>query len=68
VGSETWSLTLREEQIDGVSEQVAEENIRTKREEVTGDWRNLRNEERHNLYCPSVNIIGVMRSRGRGLE
>jgi hypothetical protein len=33
-----------------------------KREEVTGDWRRLHNEELHNLY-PSRNIIRVIKSR-----
>jgi hypothetical protein len=33
-----------------------------KREEMTGDWRKLRNEELHNLYC-SPNIIRMIKSR-----
>jgi hypothetical protein len=33
-----------------------------KRDEVTGDWGKLHNEELHNLYC-SPNTIGVIRSR-----
>jgi hypothetical protein len=33
-----------------------------KREEVTGDWRRLHNEELHNLYA-SPNIIRVIKSR-----
>jgi hypothetical protein len=32
-----------------------------KRDEVTGDWRKLHNEELHNLYSP--NIITMMKSR-----
>jgi hypothetical protein len=28
-----------------------------KREEVTGDWRKLHNEELHNLYSPDIRII-----------
>jgi hypothetical protein len=31
-----------------------------KREEMTGDWRRLHNEELHNLYA-SLNIIRVIR-------
>jgi hypothetical protein len=33
-----------------------------KRDEVTGDWRKLQNEELHNLYS-SPNIIRIMKSR-----
>jgi hypothetical protein len=34
-----------------------------KRDEVTGDWRKLHNEELHNL-CSSPNIIRMIKSRG----
>jgi hypothetical protein len=33
-----------------------------KRDEVTGDWRKLHNEELHNLYS-SINIIRMFKSR-----
>jgi hypothetical protein len=33
-----------------------------KRDEVTGEWRKLHNEELHNLY-PSPDIIGQVKSR-----
>jgi hypothetical protein len=33
-----------------------------KRDEVTGDWRKLHNEELHNLY-PSPNTTGMIKSR-----
>jgi hypothetical protein len=33
-----------------------------KRDEVTGDWRKLNNEELHNLYS-SPNIIRMIKSR-----
>jgi hypothetical protein len=33
-----------------------------KRDDVTGDWRKLHNEELHKLY-PSPNIIRMMKSR-----
>jgi hypothetical protein len=35
----------------------------SKRDEVTGDWRKLHNEEIHNLYS-SPNIIRMIKSRG----
>jgi hypothetical protein len=31
-------------------------------DEVTGEWRKLRNEELHGLYT-SLNIVGVIKSR-----
>jgi len=36
--------------------------FRPKREEVTGEWRRLHNEERNYLYC-SPNIVRVIKSR-----
>jgi hypothetical protein len=38
-----------------------------KRDEVTGDWRKLHNEEIHNLYS-SPNIIRMIKSRSVRLE
>jgi hypothetical protein len=32
-----------------------------KRDEVTGDWRKLHNEELHKLYC-SPNVIKIIKS------
>jgi hypothetical protein len=37
----------------------------SKRDEVTGEWRKLRNEELNDLYC-SPNFVRVMRSRIMG--
>jgi hypothetical protein len=34
-----------------------------KRDEVTGEWRRLENEELHNL-CSSPNVIKQIKSRG----
>jgi hypothetical protein len=62
-GCETWSLTLREEHRLMVSEnRVLRRIFGPKRDEVTGDWRNLRNEELHILYS-SPNIIRQIKSR-----
>jgi hypothetical protein len=62
-GCETWSLTLREEHGLRVFEnRVLRRLFGPKRDEVTGDWRKLHNEELHNLY-PSPNIIRMIISR-----
>jgi hypothetical protein len=50
-GCETWSLTLREERRLRVFEdRVLRRIFGPKRDEVTGGWRKLHNEELHNLY------------------
>lgn len=38
-------------QAGGVIKYGAERDIGPKREDVTGDWRTLHNEELHYLYC-----------------
>jgi hypothetical protein len=56
-GCKTWSLTLREEhRLRRVFEnKVLRRIFRPKRDEVTGGWRKLHNEELHNLYSsPSI--------------
>jgi hypothetical protein len=56
-GCETWSLILREEHRLKVFENRELRRISgPKREEITGCWRKLHNEELHNLYS-SQNII-----------
>jgi hypothetical protein len=63
-GWETWSLTLREEHKLRVFEnRVLRRIFGPKRGEVTGDWRKLRNEERHNLYS-WPNIIRMISQGG----
>jgi hypothetical protein len=63
-GCETWSLTLREEHILGVFEnRVLGRIFGPKRDEVTGEWRKLHNEELRDLY-PSPSIIRIMKERG----
>jgi hypothetical protein len=62
-GCETWSLTLREEHKLGVFQnRVVRRIFGPKRDEVTGGWRKLHNEELHNLYS-SPNIITMVKSR-----
>jgi hypothetical protein len=62
VGSETWLLTLREECRLRVFENRVLRRILAKRDEVTGEWRKLHNEELNELYF-SPNIIQVIKSR-----
>jgi hypothetical protein len=54
-GFETWFLTLREEHRLGVLEnRVLRRIFGPKRDEVTGGWRKLHNEELHDLYLRQV--------------
>ena len=62
-GCETWSLTLREERRLRVFEsKVLKRIFGPRRDEVTGDWRRLHNEEINDLYC-SPNIVRVIKWR-----
>jgi hypothetical protein len=67
-GCETWSLTLRDEHRLGVFEnRVLRRIFGPRRDEVTGEWRKLHNEELHHLYSsPSINIIIKSRIRWAG--
>jgi hypothetical protein len=59
----TWSLTLSEKQRLRVSQnRVLKRIFGPKRNEVTGDWRKLHNEELYILYS-SPNIIKMIKSR-----
>ena len=62
-GCETWSLTLREERRLRVFEiRVLRRVFVSKRDEVTGEWRKLHNEELNDLYY-LPNIVRVVKSR-----
>ena len=62
-GCETWSLTLREERTLRVFEnRVLRRVLGPKRDEVTGEWRKVRNEELNDLYS-LPNIVQVVKSR-----
>ena len=60
---ETWSLTLREErQLRVFENRVLRKIFGPRRDEVTGEWRRLHNEELNDLYS-SANIVRVIKSR-----
>jgi len=62
-GCETSSLTLREERKLRVFENMVLRRIfGPRRDEVTGEWRRLNNEELNDLYS-SPNIVRVIKSR-----
>jgi hypothetical protein len=62
-GCGTWSLTLREERRLRVFENRLLRRIYVpRRDEVTGEWRKLHNEELNDLYSPP-NIFRVTNSR-----
>ena len=62
-GCETWSLTLREERRLRVFEnRVLRRVFGPKRNEVTGEWRKLHNEELRDHYS-LPNIVRVVKSR-----
>jgi len=61
-GCETLSLTLRDEHSLRVSENMVLRRIfESKRDEATGEWRKLHNEELNDLNC-SPNIVRVIKS------
>ena len=61
-GCETLSLTLREERKLRVFENMVLRISGPRRDEVTGEWRSLYNEELNDLYS-SPNIVRVIKSR-----
>jgi hypothetical protein len=62
-GCETLSLTLREEHILRVFEnRMLRRIFGPKRDEVTGGWRKLHNEELYGLYS-SPSIVRVIKAR-----
>ena len=63
-GYETWSLTLREEHRLRMFENRVLRIFGPKRDEVTGEWRRLHNEELNDLYC-SPDTVRVIKSKMR---
>jgi hypothetical protein len=65
-GCETWSLTLREEcRLRVFENRVLRRVFGTKRDEVTGEWRKLHNEELNHLYT-LPNIVRVEKNEMGG--
>jgi hypothetical protein len=64
-GCETWSLTLWEEhRLRVFQNRVLRRIFGPKRDEVTGEWRKLHNEEFHDVYSySSPSIIRLLMSR-----
>jgi hypothetical protein len=63
-GCETWSLTLREEHRLRVFEnRMLRRIVGPKRDEVTGEWRRLHNEELNKMYSSSNINIQLIKSR-----
>ena len=59
-GCESWSLTLKEElRLRVFENRVLRRIFGLKRDEVTGEWKKLHNEELTDLYC-SPNIVQVI--------
>jgi hypothetical protein len=57
MGMKLWSLTLGEEhRLRVLENRVLRRIFVKKRDEVTGDWRILRNEELHSLYSSPSRI------------
>jgi hypothetical protein len=63
-GCETWSLTLGEERsrLRVFENRVLRRILGPKRDEVTGCWRKLHNEELHNLYSSPI-IMRMIKTR-----
>jgi hypothetical protein len=60
---ETWSLTLREEhRLRVFRNRMLRKIFGPKRDEMTGGWRKLHNEELHGLYS-SPSIVRVIKAR-----
>ena len=62
-GFETWSRTLREERrLRVFDNRVLRRKFGLRRDEGTGEWRKLHNEELNGLYS-SPNTVRVIKSR-----
>jgi hypothetical protein len=61
-GCETWPLALREERkLRAFENRLLRRIFEPKREEITGEWRELHDEEPRDLYCSPI-IVRVIKS------
>jgi len=58
----TVIISLEERKLRVFEKMVLRRIFGPRRDEVTGEWRRLRNEELNDLYC-SPNIVRVIKSR-----
>jgi hypothetical protein len=67
-GSETWSLTLREEhRLRVFDNKVLRRIFRTKRDKVIGEWRKMHCGKLHNLYSiPKYHYAGQFKENKVG--
>ena len=67
-GCKTWSLTLREEcRLRVFENRVVRRIFGPKRDEETGEWRRLHNEELYTLYClPNIRVMKSTKLRWVG--
>jgi len=61
-GCETWVADLEECRLRVFENGVLRRKFGPKRDEITGEWKRLHNDELNDLYC-SQNIIWVIKSR-----
>jgi len=66
-GCETWSLTLREEcRLRVFEKRVLRRIFGPKRDEVTGEWRKLHNEELNDLCCSPNTVSDKIKKNEMG--
>ena len=58
-GCETWSLTFRKERRFRLQTRI----FGPKRDELTGEWRKLHNEELNDLYSSFYSVLPIIRCR-----
>jgi hypothetical protein len=66
-GCETWSLALKERKLRVFESRVLRRIFGRRRDEVTGEWRRLHNEELYAVFSsPNIPLIKSKRLRWAG--